>query len=60
MCSICFIISFSVPNTRIHRIWKEKYLDDEDRREKARKEGKAEPAAPEKSGSFFGRRKDKH
>ncbi|KAF8469541.1 hypothetical protein BDZ91DRAFT_720436 [Kalaharituber pfeilii] len=39
-------------------IWKDKYLDDEDRREKAKKEGKPEPAS-EKSGGggFFNRKK---
>lgn len=37
-------------------IWKDKYLDDDERREKARKEGKPEPTA-EKHGGFFGRKK---
>ncbi|RPB27204.1 hypothetical protein L211DRAFT_846737 [Terfezia boudieri ATCC MYA-4762] len=37
-------------------IWKDKYLDDEERREKARKEGKPDPTT-EKHGGFFGRKK---
>jgi len=45
------------PVTYTHyRIWKDKYLDDEERREKARKEGKPDPIT-EKHGGFFGRKK---